>query len=44
MLSDSELQKKVNALTNKLNAGLFQEVINEAQILLSKENIKFYLI
>ena len=36
MLSDSELQKKVNALTNKLNAGLFQEVINEAQILLSK--------
>ena len=36
MLSDSELQKKVNALTNKLNAGLFQEVINEAKILLSK--------
>ena len=26
MLSDSELQKKVNAPTNKLNAGLFQEV------------------
>ena len=36
MLSDTELQKKVNALTNKLNAGLFQEVINEAKILLSK--------
>ena len=36
ILTDTELQKKVNILTNKLKAGLFQEVINEAKILLKK--------
>ena len=36
MLSDSELQKKVDILTNKLKAGLFEEVINESKLLLKK--------
>ena len=36
MLSDIELEKKFQILTNKLKAGLFQEVINETKILLKK--------
>ena len=34
MLTDLELQKKVNVLTNKLQAGLFLEVINDTKLLL----------
>lgn len=36
MISDNELQKKVTILTNKLKAGHFSEVINDAKILLKK--------
>ena len=36
MLSDIELKKKVDILTNKLKAGLFQEVISETKLLLKK--------
>ena len=36
MLTDVELQKKFQILSNKLRAGLFQEVINETKILLKK--------
>ncbi len=36
MLSDIELKKKVDILTNKLKAGFFQEVINETKLLLKK--------
>ncbi len=36
MLSDLELEKKFQILSNKLKAGLFQEVINETKILLKK--------
>ena len=36
MISDTELQKKVEILTNRLKAGLFQEVINESKLLLKK--------
>jgi hypothetical protein len=33
MITDDQLKKKVSILTNKLNAGLFSEVINDAKIL-----------
>ncbi|MDC0518149.1 sulfotransferase [Candidatus Pelagibacter sp.] len=36
MLSDIQIQKKINALSNKLNLGNFQEVITEASVLLKK--------
>ena len=36
MISDNELQKKVTILSNKLKAGHFNEVINDAKILLKK--------
>ena len=36
MLSDIELKKKVDILTNKLKAGFFQEVISETKLLLKK--------
>ena len=36
MLTDIELKKKVEVLTNKLKAGLFKEVIDEAKLLLKK--------
>ncbi len=36
MLSDIELQKKVEVLTNKLKVGLFKEVIDETKLLLKK--------
>jgi tetratricopeptide (TPR) repeat protein len=36
MITDDQLKKKVSILTNKLNAGLFSEVINDAKILLEK--------
>ncbi len=36
MISDEQLKKKVSILTNKLKAGLFLEVINEAKILIEK--------
>ena len=36
MISDQQLKKKINILTNKLNAGLFDEVIGEAKSLLNK--------
>ena len=36
MLTDIELQKKVEVLTNKLKVGLFKEVIDETKLLLKK--------
>jgi hypothetical protein len=36
MLSDIQIQKKINALSNKLNLGNYQEVITEAGLLLKK--------
>ena len=36
MLSDFQIQKKIEILTNKLNLGNFDEVIAEASILLKK--------
>ena len=36
MLTDIELKEKTEKLTNKLKAGLFQEVINETKLLLKK--------
>ena len=36
MLTDNELKKRVDILTNKLKAGLFQEVIDGAKLLLKK--------
>jgi len=36
MISDQELKKKIDILTNKLKAELFDEVIGEAKILLNK--------
>ena len=36
MLTDIELQKKVEVLTNKLKVGLFKEVIDQTKLLLKK--------
>ena len=36
MITDIELKKKVEILTNKLKAGLFLEVINETKLILNK--------
>ena len=36
MLSNVQIQKKINALSNKLNLGNYQEVISEASLLLKK--------
>ena len=36
MLSNIELEKKVEKITNKLQAGLFDEVILDSKILLKK--------
>ena len=36
MLTDIELQKKLEILTNKLKIGLFKEVIDETKLLLKK--------
>ena len=36
MLTDIELKKKVEVLTNKLKVGLFKEVIDETKLLLKK--------
>ena len=36
MLSNVQIQKKINALSNKLNLGNYQEVIAEASLLLKK--------
>ena len=36
MLTDIELQKKVEILTNKLKLGMFKEVIDETKLLLKK--------
>ena len=36
MLSNIELKKKVDKITNKLKAGLFDEVILETKVLLKK--------
>ena len=36
MISDHQLKIKTDILTNKLNAGLFDEVITEAKVLLQK--------
>ena len=46
MLTDLELQKKVNVLTNKLQAGLFLEVINDTKLLLKqrKHQVLFNLL
>ena len=36
MLSDHQVQKKIEILSNKLNLGNYNEVINEASILIKK--------
>ena len=36
MLSDIQIQKKIESLSNKLNAGRYDDVIDEASILLKK--------
>lgn len=36
MLSDIQIQKKIKSLSNKLNAGMFDEVIDEASVLVKK--------
>ena len=36
MLTDIEVKKKFDILSNKLQAGLFEEVIKEASVLLKK--------
>ena len=36
MLSDIQIQKKIDILSNKLNLGNFQEVIEQASLLLKK--------
>ena len=36
MLSEIQIKKKIDALSNKLNLGNFQEVIAEANLLLKK--------
>ena len=36
MLSDIQIQKKIKSLSNKLNAGMFDDVIDEASTLLKK--------
>ena len=36
MLSDTQIQKKIKILTNKLNVGNFKDVIDETSILLKK--------
>ena len=36
MLSDIKIQKKIQSLTNKLNLGNFNEVIDETTVLLKK--------
>ena len=36
MISNTDLQKKVEILTNRLKAGLFEEVIDETKLLLKK--------
>ena len=39
MLSDYQVQKKIEILSNKLNLGNFEEVINEASILIKKNQL-----
>ena len=41
MISDNQLKIKTDILTNKLSAGLFEEVINDAKILLKKREHQF---
>ena len=36
MLTDSELKRKFDVLANKLEVGLYNDVINEATVLLKK--------
>ena len=36
MISNIELKKKVEKITNKLQAGLLEEVISDSKILLKK--------
>ena len=36
MLTDNEVQEKFDKLVNKLKAGLYDDVINEASLLLKK--------
>ena len=44
MSSDTHIDKKIKILSNKLNLGNFDEVINDAIILLKKISIKSFLI
>ena len=44
MLTDNEVKEKFDKLVNKLKANLYNDVINEASLLLKKDNIKFFLI
>ena len=43
MLTDIELQKKVQILTNKLKLGLFKEVIDETKLLLKKKKTSSFV-
>ena len=42
MLSDSELKKKSEILTNKFNAGMYEEVITDAKSLIIKRRHQFF--
>ena len=44
MISDTELKRKFETLSNKLKAGLFEDVIIELKLYLKKENIRYFLI
>ena len=41
MISDNQFKVKTDILSNKLNAGLFEEVIDDARILLKKREHQF---
>ena len=42
MISDNQLKIKADILTNKLQAGLFEEVIRDSKILLKKRKHQFF--
>ena len=44
MISDNELQDKVEKIQNKLKVELFDEVILKVIHCLRKENMRYYLI
>ena len=42
MLSEIQIKKKIESLSNKLNAGRFDEVIEEASLLLKKNKHQIF--